>query len=194
MPPPTPPPPPKECPAPWDEVKKPTLASTDYSPAFPTVVGQDPSAVGFSIPVTARGGSATRHTWKRVKHCRDGSDDCPNGPWDYDCEEVKVTYNDPLVRIDVSMDLAGSSKGWINGYLNGRYYGARQQEDLPQLWRLWGGSSMLVTDRFHYMPKDPGTHQGEFILITEGTPISGPQEIHVPYQVPVYLMDTTIGK
>jgi hypothetical protein len=201
----TPPPPPTEppcvncrCPQPEVTVKKPKMAGTDYRPPYPVVVRQDPNALGFEISVDAQGGSATRKWWKQVKKCTgvDGNypGDCPEGPWEYDCEEKQLTYNDPIERIEVTMDLAGSSRGWITGYLNSRYYGASVREPLPHKWEFWTGSSMRVMSTFHYMPEDPGTHQGDFILYTTGTPISAPQEVHIPYQVPVHLVDTTIGK
>ncbi len=198
---PTPPPPtpaPKACQAPWDEVKKPSLAGVDYRPSHPVVVGQDPDPIGFTIPLTARGGVAIRHTYRQVRLCQPGPgkypDDCPAGPWYWDCEEKQERFDDPLVKIDITMDLDPASSAWINGYLNGRYTGAHAQEDLPARWKFWEGVSMSFTEEWHYMPKDPGAHQGEIILFTRGTPISPAQEVHVPYRVPVWLIDTTIGE
>jgi hypothetical protein len=193
-PPPTPPPPPPSCQPSWDEIRKPSLAGTDYKPAHPVVVTQDPDAVGFTIPLSANSGQAIRHTYEHVKVCRDGSNDCPNGPWDWECEEHTTTYNDPLIKIDITMDLDASSKDWINGYLNRRYYGAHQLEDLPNQWVFWEGEAMQVQEDWHYSPRDPGLHRGEIILFTKGTPISAPQEVRIPYQVPVWLVDTTIGQ
>ncbi len=165
-PPPPPPPPPPSCQPAWDEIKKPSLAGTGYRPSHPVVVTQDPGAVGFTIPISAQGGQATRHTYHSVKVCRGGTgSDCLGGHWDSECEERKTTYDDPLIKIDITMDLDVSSKSWIDGYLNGRYYGAHQLEGLPKQWVFWEGEAMSVQEEWHYSPRDPGLHRGDIILV-----------------------------
>jgi hypothetical protein len=41
---------------------------------------------------------------------------------------------------------------------------------------------------------DPGTHGGKLVVWTTGTPKSPPQVVERPFEVPVYLLDTTIAK
>ena len=194
---PTPPPrptptptPPPNCHGEWNVIKRPAVTSWKYKPPFPVVIGQEPFYGGFTLDVYARGGWAERWQKYPKKHCDNGS--CSR--WHWVCaRKVLHHYDDPLVRIDLTMDLAASSREWIYGDLAARYPGAHVKEKLPWQAPLWSGRADSVhTQLKKYPAEDPGKHVGDIILTTAGTPLNPPQRISVPYMVPVYLTDTEL--
>lgn len=119
--------------------------------------------------------------------------DCPND-WHWECEErVLEHHDDPLVEVWLTMDLAPSSRAWIQGELAAIYPGAHFKENLPWRIRLFAGETMSIFIPFRrYRPGDPGYHVGDIELKTRGTPLNAPQTVYVPYKIPVYLGESTI--
>ena len=210
---PTPTPPPG-CPVPgtpvvWLEIIEPKIAEVRYEPPYPVVVGQDPDRYGFDLLINANGGRANK--WKRetIQVCDAGGrypDDCPDGPWHWECPDVCLEcYDDPFDTIQIHMRLADSSLDWLRGELATRYTGAQPREGLPRSWQLRGVTDqMIVAARWHYAPGspdalstgpvDPGIHGGRIVGTTKGTPLNPPQVVERAFSVPVHLLDTTIGR
>jgi len=182
--------PPADCHGEWKVIKHPSVTSWKYTPPFPVVIGQDAIHGGFTLDIYARGGWA--ELWHKYpkKHCDDGS--CKH--WHWVCkQQVLRHYDDPLVKIDLTMDLAQSSREWIYGDLRARYPGAHVKEKLPWEAPLWSGRANSVhTQLKKYPSEDPGKHVGDIILETAGTPLNPPQHLEVPYMVPVHLIDTEL--
>lgn len=171
----------------------------DYrqEPAHAVVVGQDPGVKGFTLRLDLHGGRAERWKLETKQMCTTGGgeypQDCPSGPWEWRCVwEMQARYNDPIVKVDVAMRLHESTIAWIEGALAGRYRGAERQEPLPGVFGVWQGRAMAVRADWNYLPSDPGIHGGRILVTTAGTPISPPQQISIPFEVPVYLKDTTL--
>ena len=189
---PTPEPTAPACRAPFTRVIRPR-GDWSVEPPYPLVDGQDPDRRGFDLVLDLQGGRAERWTQRAVKVCPSGGtapDDCPNS-WQWQCRWFVTRYNDPIVSVQVSMDLSPSSKAWLQD-LGRRYYGLQAREVLPATFDVWTGRAMRVRRAWTYHPLDPGVHEGEIVIRTAGTPISRPQEVRVPYEVRVYLKDTTI--
>ena len=182
----------------YHHVQPPTVLDWWHEPDFPTVVGQDPTFRGFDLHVQAQGGFAETRQVTLERVCPDGSTDpaaCPQA-WRWQCRErVLAHYDDPIVAIALTMELAPSAQGWLQGDLARRYYHARPQEGLPRRFPLWQGRAMAVeTTLRKYKALDPGLHVGEIRVTTQGTPLNPPQEIAEPYRVPVYLLDSTMDE
>lgn len=193
LPTPTPTPPP-DCTGEWIVIHEPA-AEWAYQPPYPIVVGQDPTARGFDLLINAHGGWAEKRKKEPEKECDNGGtypQDCPDS-WHWVCvEKVIEHYDDPLVEVKLTMDLAQSSRAWITE-LAQRYPGAHFKEKLPWEMRLFRGETMSIFIPFRRYPaSDPGWHVGDIILKTRGTPLNPPQTVSVPYRVPVHLLDTTI--
>lgn len=181
-----------------EHIESPQVVDWYYLPEYPTVVGQDPTFRGFDFVVHAVGGWAERRQTVLEQLCPDGSADpaaCP-ASWQWSCStHVIEHHDDPIVDIDLPMRLADSSVEWLTDDLRPRYPGASHKEGLPRVFQLWSGEHMDVTASFWgYSAQDPGVHGGKIIVITKGTPLNPPQRIAVPYEVPVYLMDSTISE
>ena len=144
--------------------------------------------------IEAGDGFAEKRRSELEQLCRSGAGtypaDCPGGAWRWSCSDVVLEhYDDPLVKIELPMRLADSTVEWIDG----RYYNATRQEPLPRVFELWEGESMSVsTGLFNYEAQDPGVHGGKILLFTKGTPLSEPQRRAYPYEVPVFLLDSTL--
>jgi len=152
---------------------------------------------GFDLEIDLRGGGAERWTMETKQLCDNGSgeypDDCASGPWHWSCVwELQERYNDPIVKVEVAMRLHENTIGWIEGELAARYPGTTRTEPLPNVFTIWEGRSMSVTEDWNYLPSDPGVHGGRIIITTAGTPISDPQEVSVGFEVHVHLKDTTL--
>ena len=173
-------------------------ASWYYEPDYPVAIQQDPQFRGFDIVIEAGGGYAEKRRSELEQLCRSGAGtypaDCPGGAWRWSCSDVMLEhYDDPLVKIELPMRLADSTVEWIDGYLASRYYNATRQESLPRVFELWEGESMSVsTGLFNYEAQDPGVHGGKILLFTKGTPLSEPQRRAYPYEMPVFLLDSTL--
>lgn len=195
-PPPRPPTPTGPCNGERIDVDEPRGSYTQ-EPRNAVVVGQDPGVKGFTLRISASGGKA--ELWQQGTHryCANGGGDypkdCPNGPSRSVCEwDLKARYDDPLIKVELALRLHESTIAWIDGPLAGRYRGAQRKEPLPKQFTVWQGHSMSVHQNWKYLPSDPGVHGGRIILTTAGTPISPPQQVSVPVEVPVYLKDTTL--
>ena len=183
------------------EIREPVVR-WEYEPNYPIVVGQDPEARGFDIIMEVTGGEALKVRNELKQVCMDGSgyypDDCPGGAWEWKCEEVVLErYDDPVVEIKLAMRLGDSSVAFIEEYLASRYYGARRQDALPKVWPLYENpaGTMSWDYVFEYKARDPGIHGGRIFVKTKGTPLNPEgQEISVPYEVPVYLIDSTLDE
>ena len=189
---PTPTPPPN-CHGTWKVIQHPKVASWKYRPPYPLVVGQDYSTRGFDVYVDAQGGWAELRQKKPQKHCDNGS--CSR--WHWICRVLVLHhYDDPITRIRMTMDLAQSSRAWIEGELRARYPNAYFHEKLPWEMTVWRGSAMRVSGWLlkKYMADDPGWHEGLIKVDTRGTPLNPPQHIAVPYKVGVYLHDTEMAR
>ena len=182
------PPPPSSCRGDWVVLRKPG-ADWRYAPPYPVVVGQDESARGLDVLVDAHGGWAEKRARRPARHCDDAS--CTH--WHWVCRvRTLAHYDDPIVKIAMGMDLSEASRAWIEGELASRYPGAHVQEKLPWERTLWTGRAMSVeTGIRRYPAQDPGDHEGDITVETAGTPLSGPQEYVIHYDVPVYLRDAT---
>ncbi len=180
--------PPPGCRGEWVVLRKPG-ADWKYAPPYPVVVGQDESARGFDVLVDTHGGWAEKRARRPAKHC----DDATCARWHWVCRvRTLAHYDDPIVRILMSMDLSQKSRAWIEGELASRYPGAHVQEKLPWERTLWTGRAMSVeTGIRRYPAQDPGDHEGEITVETAGTPLNSPQEYVIRYRVPVYLKDAT---
>jgi len=194
---PTPTPPPQCRPRTWVEIKEPG-ADIDHEPPFPLVARQDTTNTGFTVTFNAHGGYAEKRRQEPKQMCRHGGaypDDCPND-WQWVCvRETLEHYDDPIIQVDMKMDLGEGVRDWIVNVLGSRYYGAHVQEDLPLLLMLYqGGPGLMSWDgSFEYHPYDPGTHTIDLHITTTGTPLTSPQHVTIPYDVPVYLWDATYG-
>ena len=196
----TPTPAPTPTPPPCDgeriNVRKPR-GSYEQDPPHAIVVGQDPSVRGFDLEIDLRAGRAERWTMETKQLCSGGSgafpDDCPPGPWRWACVwELQERYNDPIVKVEVGMRLHENTIKWIEGELRSRYRGAQRTEPLPKVFTIWEGRAMSVVEDWNYLPNDPGMHGGRIIITTAGTAISPPQQVSIPFEVHVYLKDTTL--
>jgi hypothetical protein len=181
-----------------DHIEPPLVVDWYHEPDYPTVVGQDSSFRGFDLIIQARGGYAERREVKLVQQCPNGGTDpaaCPNA-WQWVCDaRVLARYDDPIVDIDLPMRLADSSVEWLNDDLRPRYPGASHKEGLPRVFELWNGEAMSVeTGLLDYKAQDPGVHGGKIIVTTKGTPLNEPQRLAVPFEVPVYLLDSTLNE
>ena len=196
----TPTPAPTPTPPPCDgervDVRKPR-GSYEQDPPHAVVVGQDPAARGFDLEVVIRGGRAERWTMESKQLCDNGAgeypNDCASAPWHWSCVwELQERYNDPIVKVEVGMRLHEDTIRWIEEELSARYPGTKRTEPLPKVFTIWKGRAMSVSKDWNYLPSDPGVHGGRIIVTTAGTPISGPQQVSIPFAVPVYLKDTTL--
>ncbi len=190
--------PPRSCPeTTWVKVQKPS-ADIKHEPPYPLVARQDTTNTGFTLHFNVTGGWAKKYEQKPVQMCRQRGktypDDCPDH-WQWVCvRKILEQYNDPIVQVDLGMRLGDGVKEWIEQDLGSRYYGATVQDDLPRVWQLYkGGGVMSWTYDFEYHPLDPGTHGGRLMVTTQGTRLNRPQQVSFPYEVPVYLWDTTLG-
>jgi len=61
-----------------------------------------------------------------------------------------------------------------------------------KVFTIWEGRAMSVVEDWNYLPNDPGMHGGRIIITTAGTAISPPQQVSIPFEVHVYLKDTTL--
>lgn len=200
----TPPPDVKCDPDPYVVIQPPTLDSWEYEPDYPVVTGQDPDSRGFDLILDASGGWTELRQRELRQVCDNGNgyypDDCPNGSWEWVCEEKTLEhYDDPIVSIDVRMRLDDSSMEWIRTYLDSRYYGAELKEDLPLFTRVFEDSNgaMSIRDLYafdEYNAQDPGIHGGKIVITTKGTPLNedNPQILEQLFGIPVYLVDTTL--
>lgn len=189
---------------PYVVIQPPTLDNWEYEPDYPVVTGQDPDSRGFDMILNASGGWTELRQKEAKQVCDNGAgyypDDCPNGSWEWVCEEqVLEHYDDPIVSIDVRMRLDDSSVEWIRDYLGSRYYGAELKEDLPLFTRVFEDytGAMSIRDLYafrEYDAQDPGIHGGKIVLTTKGTPLNedNPQILEQPFGIPVYLIDTTL--
>ncbi len=210
------PPPPPECPPAgevreWTNLVPPKIGKPDYQPDHPVVIGQDPHQVGFELHLTFDGGRYEYQTQRLEKVCDDQPEPINGTPqpcrtWHYECP-IRCTecYDDPLNGAQIRMRLADPTLDWIQGELAARYPGAAPKEGLPRVWQIAG-----VENRMHYDawwryapgrpdflsngPIDPGIHGGKLAVWTKGTPKSAPQLIERPFEVPVFLVDTTIAQ
>ena len=214
--PPTEPPIPPECPAPgevreWTKLIPPKIGSPTYRPDHPVVVDQDPNKTGFELHLTFDGGRYEYKTQRLEKVCDDQPEPINGTPqpcraWHYECPiRCTACYDDPLAAAQIRMRLADPTLDWIQQELAARYPGAQPKEGLPRTWQIAG-----VADRMHYDawwryaprqpdllsngPIDPGTHGGKLVVWTTGTPRSAPQVVERGFEVPVFLLDTTIAK
>ena len=191
---PTPTPPPQCRPRTWVEVTKPG-ADIKHEPPYPLVARQDTTNTGFTLEIIAHAGYAEKREQEPEQMCRHGGaypEDCRND-WQWVCvRRTLERYDDPMVDIDLDMDLGEGVREWIENDLGSRYYGAHVQEDFPKAWRLYRGPGLMTwTHDFEYHPYDPGTHTVALQITTMGTPLSEPQHVTIPYDVPVYLWDTS---
>ncbi len=169
----------------------------EQEPDHVIVVGQDPSVRGFTLKLDLHGGRAEQWELRSRQACTsvrgEYPDDCPVGPWRWTCAWTRTArYNDPLVRVDVAMRLHENTIAWIEGDLARRYPGVRRTEPLPRVFTVWQGRAMRVREDWRYLPSDPGVHGGRILLHTAGTAITPPQEVSLPFEVKVYLKDTTL--
>ncbi len=168
-------------------------------PDFPVAVHQDPTFRGFDLEIEATAGFAERREIQLAQVCVSGSGDypaaCPGGGWSWQCRDVVIEHHDdPIVQIDLPMRLADSTVDWLNG-LKGRYYGATTKEGLPKVFELWDGNALYVkTGLSRYPAQDPGVHGGRIVVMTQGTAISPPKSVSTPYEVKVWLVDSTLGE
>ena len=217
---PTPTPPPG-CPLPdevreWTTLVPPRLTFADYEPDHPVVVEQDPARQGFRMHITGAGGRYEHKTQQLEKWCGPASAGQAQGrypaacgadaEWHWECPiRCAECYDDPFDAIQVRMRLADSTVAWIQGELAARYTGAQPKEGLPRTWQLTGvHGAMTVNQWWIYAPGqpdvlsngplDPGIHGGKFVGWTVGTPKSPPQLVERAFEVPVFLLDTTIAK
>lgn len=198
--PPTPPPTPTPVPpcdtTPYVVVSRPA-ATWQIRPPFPIVIGQDPYMRGVDFYIDAHGGWAEKRKQEPTQVCNGGGtypQDCPND-WHWTCpERVLEHYDDPLVKIKLTMDLAPSSKEWITGELARVYPGAHIKERFPKEFDIYNGLTMRYAAWVlrSYAAQDPGYRVGDIVLKTAGTPLSSPQTVYVPYRFPVYLAESTI--
>ena len=215
-PPPPPPPVPDDCPAPgevreWIYLIPPKINMAKFEPDRPVVVEQDPDKQGFRLHITGTGGRYEYKTQRLEKVCDDQPDPINGTPqpcraWHHECPIRCVEcYNDPFAGGQVRMRLADSTVEWIQGDLATRYTGAQPKEGLPRTWQLPGMYGQMSVDQWwRYAPGqpdilsngplDPGIHGGVIAAWTTGTPKSAPQRVAAPFEVPVYLLDTTIAK
>jgi hypothetical protein len=195
----TPTPPPPACAERiYDHIEPPQVVKWWHEPDYPTVVGQDTRFRGFNLHIQAQGGYAEQRQVFLEQLCPDGSSNlaaCPQG-WRWQCSErVLQHHDDPLVAVDLPMRLADSSVTWLNGNLRPRYPGAAHKEGLPKVFPLWRGEAMSVqTGLLDYKAQDPGVHGGRILVTTKGTPLNPPQQISAPYEVKVYLLDSTMDR
>ncbi|MEM2265370.1 MAG: hypothetical protein QW687_00865 [Candidatus Hadarchaeales archaeon] len=170
-------------------------ATLEYRPPFPLVVRQDLTGQGVTFTIDAHGGWAERRKREPVQVCNSGGTyphDCPNS-WHWECEErVIAHYDDPIVELRMRLDLAPSSRSWIQGELAQVYPGAHIQERYPYIWLLFTGSTMRILLRHTYGPFDPGYRDIQVIVKTAGTPLNPPQVVSIPYRMPVFLEEGTI--
>ena len=103
------------------------------------------------------------------------------------------------------MRLADPALDWITKELPARYQGAAPKEGLPKTWQIAGTANKMHFDAWwRYAPGqpdflsngpiDPGTHGGKLVVWTKGTPKSPPQLVERGFEVPVFLLDTTIAQ
>ena len=208
--------PPPGCPAPdevrdWTHLIPPTLAEVAFQPDRPVVVEQDPDRQGFKLHIAGAGGRYEHNTQQLEKVCDDQPGPINGTPqpcraWHYECPIRCVEcYDDPFAAIQIHMRLADSTLAWIQGDLASRYTGAQPREGLPHTWQLVGVNDRMSVDQWwHYAPGrpdilsngplDPGVHGGRVVGWTTGTPKSAAQVVERSFAVPVFLLDTTIGK
>ena len=171
--------------------------SYEQEPKHVIVVGQDPSVRGFTLKLDLHGGRAEKWELESKQVCTRvvGAypDDCPSGPWRWTCAWTRIErHNDPIVKVELAMRLHESTIAWIEGDLAARYPGVRRTEPLPKVFTVWRGRAMRVREDWHYLPSDPGVHGGRILITTAGTAISPPQHVSIPFEVKVYLKDTTL--
>lgn len=215
---PTPTPPPT-CP-PMGKVREqvnlipPRIEEVTYLPPRPVVVGQDPNRQGFRLRLIATGGRYEFTRQELERWCGPESageslgrypDACgEDAQWHWACPVRCIEcYDDPFAVMQVRMRLADPTVDWIQRQLATRYPGARPKEGLPRIWQLAGIDGQMTIDRWWLYapgqpdvlspgPVDPGIHGGKIVAWTRGTPKSDPQLVERAFEVPVYLMDTTI--
>jgi hypothetical protein len=177
-------------------VTKPS-GSYEQEPKHVIVVGQDPTVRGFDLKLDLRGGWAEKWELRSQQVCTRvvGAypDACPSGPWRWTCAWTRIArYNDPIVKVEVAMRLHESTIAWIENDLAARYPGVRRTEPLPKVFTVWQGRAMRVREDWRYLPSDPGVHGGRIRITTAGTAISPPQQVSIPFEVKVYLKDTSL--
>lgn len=200
----------------WTRLIRPTIGEPIFRPDRPVVVDQDPERTGFELHLVFTGGRYEYRTQRLERWCGPQSAGeslgrypvaCAAGTqWHYECP-VRCTecYDDPLDMAQIHMRLADSTVAWIRGELQARYPGAEPKEGLPRTWQIAGTRDQMRYEAWwRYAPGhpdiqsngplDPGIHGGRIVVSTTGTPKSGPQVVQRPFEVPVYLMDTTIVK
>lgn len=211
--------PPSTCP-PLGEVRErvnliqPRIEEVTYLPPQPVVVGQDPNRQGFRMHIIATGGRYEFTRQELEQWCGPESAGQSQGrypaacgvdaQWHWECPVRCIEcYDDPFAVMQVRMRLADPSVDWIQRQLAARYPGARPKEGLPRTWQLTEIDGQMAIDRWwRYAPGqpdvlsqgpvDPGIHGGKIVAWTRGTPKSDPQLVERAFEVPVYLMDTTI--
>lgn len=217
---PTAPPPPADCPGLGEKRKDtrlipPTIGEAKYRPDHPVAVEQDPNRTGFELHLVFRGGRYEYKTQELEEWCGPAGAgqsqgrhpaNCPNGEWHYECPWRCVEcFDDPLDTGQVRMRLADPTVDWIQKDLAARYPGAQLKEGLPRVWQLAGLRGRMAydawwqyapgsPDKLSNGPIDPGIHGGQIWVWTIGTPKSEPQLVKRAFEVPVYLLDTTIAR
>lgn len=206
--------PPPGCPDPgetreWTNIIPPTIGQPTYKPDYPVVVDRDPNGRGFDLHLVFAGGRYEHKTQRLEQVCDDVPPPAPGAicrVWHYECPiRCAECYDDPLAAAQVRMRLADPTVDWIQKELAQRYPGAQPKEGLPRTWQIAGVRGRMQYDAWwRYGPRrpdvlsngpvDPGTHGGKLVVWTTGTPKSPPQVVERPFEVPVYLLDTTIAK
>jgi len=195
----------------WTKLIPPKIGKPDYRPDHPVVVDQDPNKTGFELHLTFDGGRYEYKTQRLEKVCDDQPDPINGTPqpcraWHYECPiRCTACYDDPLAAAQIRMRLADPTLDWIQQELATRYPGAQPKEGLPRTWQITGVTNQMHYDAWwRYAPRqpdvlsngpiDPGTHGGKLVVWTTGTPRSAPQLVERGFEVPVFLLDTTIAK
>ena len=216
---PTPIPDPNNCPAlgetrEWFNLIPPKIGKPQYQPDHPTVIGQDPNKTGFTMHMVFDGGRYEHKTQRLEQWCgpasageslgRYGTDCTGDVEWHWECPiRCPECYDDPLSSAQIHMRLADPTLDWIQQELAARYPGAAPKEGLPRTWQIIGVANQMHYDAWwryapgqpDYLsngPIDPGIHGGRIVVTTKGTPKSAPQVVQSPFEVPVYLVETTI--
>ena len=191
---------PTDCSVPreWVELQQPRIARVFHLPPYPVLQSQVTARetvpeVTFSVDV--RGGKALLKVREQETVCPGGGrypDDCPGSGVKRCRTRTKATYQDPVVRVQATLQLTGKSQSWINGYLASRYLQAYVRQPASTL--DWTGSTMSSLIALPtWDPLDPGRHAAQVVATTLGTPISKPQTVSHTHLVDVSLLDTTLA-
>lgn len=163
----------------------PRLVAQQVEPPYPVVIGQDPNQRGVDIRIFVE--------IPPVKVSYNERRTLPDGT--VTCERVTETFEDPVRRLAVTVELSAESISWITHDLGRRYPGAAVRAPVHELIPPGGWPQRSRIE--HAFERVPLADPGEYAIIIEGqttgTPYTRPRSLSHQEFFRVWLADSTLS-